>query len=88
MVQRIAGEGKGGGIFAPCLHPPRRHGEGHFAPPFLSCRRPPIARAEVKIAIFTPKSLNKREIRDLRQKVKPSPAKRSFSERYDLKVTR
>ena len=53
---------KGGGIFAPCLHPPRRRGEGHFAPPFLSCRRLPTAHAEVKIAAFTPKLLNNRKI--------------------------
>ena len=27
-----------GGIFSPCLHPPRRCGEGYSAPPFLLCR--------------------------------------------------
>ena len=51
-----------GGIFTPCLHPPRRRGEGHSAPPFLSCRRQASVPVEVKAVAFTPKLLNERKI--------------------------
>ena len=79
---------RGRGIFAPCLHPPRRCGEGHSAPPFLSCCRQSSAPVEVKAVAFKPKLLNEREMVSFRWKVKPSPAKCSFSEIYDRKVKR